>query len=435
MSPAVAIKYDLPGLLALARAHNPGLEAARKAVEGFEGRLTEARFAWLQGTFQGLLAPAPGIHCQPSETNCLRTDTRVPGLSSISGVFTRVDLNVALPIYTWGKLTNARRAAEAGVKIGHQQVRIARMQLELEVRRAYYGLKLAREALLTIAEGKGHLETAIKSIEKQLDQGKGGVTLPDMLRLKAFLAEVLARELEAKRLQALALSGMKVLTGVEHALEVDDRPLEPAPVKLASLQYYMTVASLNRPEARVLSAGVEARRANVAIERGKFFPDLALAGFFSYAFTSSVDFPQNAFFSNPYNTLSGGVGLALKLDLDYGLKVGRLKRARAELEELEANRRLALSGIKLEVEKAYREVTEAHERLAITQKGTRAARSWLVAQVQSLAAGLVEAKDLSDALLAFFTLRLREFQAMYDLNIALATLARAAGEPIPGEPG
>ena len=44
---------------------------------------------------------------------------------------------------------------------------------------------------------------------------------------------------------------------------------------------------------------------------------------------------------------------------------------------------------------------------------------------QNFALGLAEARDLSDALQAFFQMRARYLQSVFDLNIAAWTLARA----------
>ena len=48
---------------------------------------------------------------------------------------------------------------------------------------------------------------------------------------------------------------------------------------------------------------------------------------------------------------------------------------------------------------------------------------------QNFAVGLAETRDFSDALVAFFGMRTRYLQAVYDLDIALSSLARATGVP------
>jgi len=83
------------------------------------------------------------------------------------------------------------------------------------------------------------------------------------------------------------------------------------------------------------------------------------------------------------------------------------------------------------VRKAFDEMTEAQARVTAVQKGEKAGKAWVTAVAQNFAIGLAEARDFSDALQAFFTMRARYLQSVYDLNIAAAALTRATGAPVP----
>ena len=72
-------------------------------------------------------------------------------------------------------------------------------------------------------------------------------------------------------------------------------------------------------------------------------------------------------------------------------------------------------------------MSEAGERVKAVAKGEKAAKSWISAVAQNFAVGLAESRDLTDALLAFFNMRFRYLQAVYDYNIAVAALTRATG--------
>jgi hypothetical protein len=64
------------------------------------------------------------------------------------------------------------------------------------------------------------------------------------------------------------------------------------------------------------------------------------------------------------------------------------------------------------------------------KSGERAAKAWITALAQNLAAGLAETKDFADALVAFFQFRVRVLQAAFDFNIAAATMARTTGTEV-----
>jgi outer membrane protein TolC len=301
------------------------------------------------------------------------------------------------------------------------------------VKKAYWGLKLARELLDALSEGSGYVDQAQKKIDKQLEEGSGNVTVTDKLRLKTVRAEVDARILETKRLATLALNGLRMLIGSEAPaeLDVDDAPFEPLEIPERPVTYYEDQARLSRPEVRALDYLVKAKHALSDLEHRRAYPDLVLIGTASFAYAPTVDVPRNAFASNPFNSLGAGVAAALRMPLDLGPKLARADRIQAEAEETDLRRREALGAIALDVQKSYGELTEAVARVEAVHKGEKAGKAWITAVAQNFAIGLAEARDLSDALLAFFQMRARYLQSVYDLNVAAAALSRATGAQVP----
>ena len=90
-----------------------------------------------------------------------------------------------------------------------------------------------------------------------------------------------------------------------------------------------------------------------------------------------------------------------------------------------------MGGIALEVRKAHSEVTEAAARVEVVHKGEKAGKAWITAVSQNFAIGIAETRDFSDALTNFFAMRARYLQAVFDLNVAVATLERATGTHAP----
>ena len=78
--------------------------------------------------------------------------------------------------------------------------------------------------------------------------------------------------------------------------------------------------------------------------------------------------------------------------------------------------------------KSYAEMREAVARVATMDKGQRAGKAWISAVAQNFAVGLAEARDLSDALVAFFGMRTRFLQAVFDLDVAMSQMIRVTGD-------
>jgi multidrug efflux system outer membrane protein len=437
---AAAKKLTLPELLDQARAANPGLHASAAATAAMEAQVSEARRYWLpSGDVLSLIAPSPRVACEgpPGSTqafreeNCVSTTATEASLNTISfkQVFTRTEVRLVQPLWDFGKISAGVAAARAGVDVSREREAGARADLELNVRKAYYGLKLAREMLATLEEGSGYIDDGQKKLEGDLAKGVGTATVTDKLRLRTVRAEVDARLLEAKRLGDLARDGLRALLGPDAPadLDVDDEPLEALEVKQRPLSFYEDQARFHRPEVRLLDHAIRAKHALADLDRRKEYPDLVLVGTATLAYAGGVDNPQNAFLSHYFNSHSAGIAAALRMQLDLGPKLARAERSQAEVTEIEHRRVESLGGIIFEVRKAYGELTEAQARTEAVHKGERAGKAWISAVAQNFALGIAETRDLTDALLAFYQMRARYLQSVFDLNIAASALTRATG--------
>jgi outer membrane protein TolC len=436
-APVSARKMNLQQLLETARS-NPGLHASAAATSAMEAQVSEAKLNWLpQGDILSLLAPSPNIQCNPPPIGsgvppaCLTTSAPEASLRNVSWnqVFTRTELKLIQPLYDFGKIAAGVAAAEAGVNVARQREAGARADLELNIRKAYFGLKFAREVIDMLEQGSSYVDEGQQRLDKDLAAGTGNVTVTDKLRLRTVRAELDARILEAKRLRNLAHESLRTLLGPDAPadLDVDDDPFEPPEVKDRAVTYYEDLARMARPEVRMLEYAVKAKHALADLERRREYPDLVLIGTAAFARAQAVDDPNNAFFSHYFNSTSAGVAAALRMQLDLGPKIARARKTRHEAEEVEFRRSEALGGILLEVRKTYAETTEALARVAAMEKGEKAGKAWISAVAQNFAVGLAEARDLSDALIAFFGMRTRYLQAVFDLHIARSALGRATG--------
>lgn len=415
---------DLEAFLEAAEAHYPALEADSFAIDAAQARLDEARFS----PFFRWTATA-GATVTPSArgTPVFSPDGQLP--LDDWGIALGAEVQGAVPLYTFGKLRAAKRAARAGVDAAHHDRDRTLARVRFDVRRAYFGLQLALDIEQMISEGRGQLARAIDKLDAMLAEADPDANPLDRRRLGAALAEIDARASETTRLRRSSEAALRALTGVR-AVRIPECPIEPVPLEAEPLQRYLASARSERPEVRLLDAAITAREADLAVQRAGYAPDIALAFRAGYTWTPGRTDQDNPFVYDPANQPSLGAGLVMRWNLDFAGQVFRTRRSEAQLAETRADIAEARLGLDLEVELAFERLEDARRREEAWATGERETRAWFVGAAQAYDIGTVEPRDLIDALKAYFQARFSHLQAVQELNTAVADLERTSGETI-----
>jgi outer membrane protein TolC len=412
---------SLKRCLELAALNYPKVQEARARLDQKRAQLDQAYSApYSDFTMTGGLGPAPTV--RGSSVYSPDTDK---ALTSHMGLGWQLGVTGAIPLWTFGKITNLWDAADAQVKVGEHEIKKEQNDVKLNVRRAYYGVQLARDALTLLNEAAARIDKYLGRLEKKVQTGDGDDI--ELLKLKMYRADLEARQSEATRQEAIALSGLRYLTGDGPDVDVRDEPLRQNSHRLGPLAHYLSAAQLYRPEVNMARAGVLAREAQVRMERAKFFPDLALGLSFSYSAAPLVEDQRNPFVRDGANYLSYGAALVFKYKLDFLPQSARLAQANAQLEEQRATERYALGGVGTEVEQAFREAEDAARRLDAYTRATSYAKQWLVQVQEGIDVGTFEDQDIVDPAKEYATKRFLQMNATFDYNVALARLALATG--------
>ncbi|MBN2193197.1 MAG: TolC family protein [Polyangiaceae bacterium] len=413
--------YDLARCLALAERNFPKIQEARAKLTKKRAERTRSRVQ----PYDDFDAHA-GIAFAPSAlgTSFYSGDTD-EAIDSDMTLAWQVGVSGAIPLWTFGKISNLWEAADANVRLGQEEVVKVKQEVMLDVRRAYYGLQFARDALSLAREAERQIDKYIRILERRVAEEDGDEVA--LLKLKMQRAELTARESEAHKNAAAALAGLRFLTGAGQGFDIPDEPLQRLPHPLGPLARYLEAARLHRPEVNMARAGIAARRAQVRIEEARAYPDLGLALSWKWAHAPARTDQKNPFVNDSANVLGYGAGLGLKWNLDFLSGSTRLAAARADLEVARASERFALGGVGAEVEGAYADAADAARRLDAYSEATRYAKQWLVKVQQGIDIGAYEDEDLVDPAKEYALKRLNVMAATYDYNIAMARLALVTG--------
>jgi outer membrane protein TolC len=419
--------YTLAECLSLADRNHPNLWAARSRLAFVHAQLEEAKwtpwFAWSATLQTGV---APQISGTSFYTLSAQSARNVQGLSNLTPFLT-FDINGTVPLYTFGKITSIREAAEANVRVSEWDSEKARQQARMDVRRAYYGLQMARDGRYFIDEVIKYIDKGIEGMKDRLAKDEKGVSEVDRLRLEVFKEEIVARSGEAKKGEAFAMAALRFMTGIQTAFDIPDEPLKKPDRPLVALSQYLSAARLFRPEINMARAGIAARKGMVDYNRAKFFPDFGLGVGASYASFPSAVPQNNAWVNDPFNHFYYYFGFGARWNLDFLPNAARVAQAEAQLEETRALERLALSGAMVEVEKAYADADEARAREAAWDRAEHKAKQWIATAQDNIDLGTWDERALTEPLRVWGNARASHLQALMDYNIAMSQLALVSG--------
>jgi outer membrane protein TolC len=414
-------EYTLERCLELAERNYPKIHEALARLEHKRAEAREARVApYSDFKMDAVFGLAPTVR-----GTSVFSPSRDVSLSDQMGLMWQVGIDGAIPIWTFGKIAGLWAAADAQVAVGEHEVRKERNQTQLSVKKAYYGLQLARDALALMTEATHRIGGYIDRIARKVAEGEGDDV--ELVKLRMHAADLEAKESQARQEERSALASLRFLTGVNGPFDIPDEPLTKVRHTLGPLARYMAAARLFRPEINMARAGVLARRAQLELEQSRFYPDLALALSAKWAYAPEVTNQNNPFVRDNFNYFYYGALLALRWKLDFLPKAARLAQTRAALEEMEATEQYALGGVGLEVEKAFVEAREAEHRLDAMTRAAGYAKQWLVKVQQGIEIGTYDDEDIVDPAKEYALKKFAQMSATFDFNLAVANLALATG--------
>ncbi len=408
----------------------PGLKAAAADIDAAQARLSEAKISpFMQFQGRATLFVAPGAR----GTSTFSPDPQIPWANRW-GPGGEVGIEGGIPLYTFGKYRAGKKAASAGIRGSELEKDRTLARVVFDVRRAYFGTQLALDLQATISEGKNKLRAAVDKLDTRLKADDPRVKQTDYWRLVSALSQIESLESEALRLEASARAALSILSGLKPAI-VPECPLEPVQSEVIELGEHVERAISNRPELFQLEAAQAARNANLTVKRAGYFPDIILALRASFARTPGITDIQNPFVIDRGNFAGAYVGLLAQWKLDFGGSHARVKAAKAEIQSLKAKTEEAEQGIEIEVTDLYEQLQDAKRRLESWTRSEKETRKWFVSAGQGYEVGTTTARQLVDAIEAYFSARSKRLMATAEYNLAIAGLEKATNMPLVSQKG
>ncbi|MFH0788823.1 MAG: TolC family protein, partial [Pseudomonadota bacterium] len=365
--------------------------------------LTPSDYVFKQGVFGTYAGTGP----IPAE------DTKI---SSSKGWNTFLSTTIAQPLSQLYRLGLGVDSLKLGQSIAQEKLRAQRHFTVTEVKRHYYGIIQAQNALKAMEELIGAQRELERIINDQADRRV--VLESDLLETKARLAKAEYEALAIRNTLSLGRQQLNGLLGRDLDKEFMVNPVPP-PVDLqVEVMAAKARAAEQRPE--IKEARLKRRQAEneIRIKKAEYLPDLSLV--FNYLTPFDSDFlPKNV----------ATIGLQLSWDIfDWGRKKQELAernrtldQARNEVEETE-------KAITLEVQNRFNKLREAELLIKATRLAKEAGQeklrttlnrfrvqAALLQEVLQVQAALAEAvHQHQNAMISFWTARAELEKAIGD---------------------
>ena len=136
---------------------SPEVRHAEAEVEGIRGKQLQARgLGYPQVELTGVVGPSPRARGDQVHSP---DDQYAP---DITGAFLRGSVGILQPLFTWGLIDNARRAAEHGLRATQAGVDAKSTEVALRVKEAYWGAVAARSIQAFLLEVQAQIDGAVQ---------------------------------------------------------------------------------------------------------------------------------------------------------------------------------------------------------------------------------------------------------------------------------
>jgi TolC family type I secretion outer membrane protein len=330
-------------------------------------------------------------------------------------------------LYAGGRVLAGLRAAKFSDQIAILGFQRTVADTILNVRTAFYQI-LLNKAQVAVRE------QSVKLLDQQLEDARhrfdvGAVPRFNVLRAEVELANAKPPLIRAQNDLRLAREALVKLLAIDSPQTRDFTPItfagdltyEHRPWELGKA---LSDALAQRPELQGAEKQVAVTKETVKVAQAGYKPEVSVFGdyrIYDSTFGSDLD-----------NTVHGWlVGARATWPLFDGLQTkGRITQARAQRVQAELDYADTRRGIELEVRQAYSDYLQALELLEAQKKTVEQAEESLRLAEARFRAGTGTQLDVLSAQTALTEARSNEIQALYDYNVAIATLERVTGNTV-----
>lgn len=397
--------------MAIAMEQNRDIEKAREYAKYVQGKYVEERAAALpQLALNGSAILTQDDSQKVLATLAPREHTRA------------IDLTLSQPLFTWGKVSAAIRAAEVGLKTADEQLRLYRQAAYRDVTTAFYDILLARELNNLAMENLAQKQRLLDESKRRYEAGVA--TDYDVLAAEVAVENARPEVIRTKNSVRTVRERLRFLLALDKD-EVDAVGSLEAEVNVPkTYEDALATARIRRPELGDLRYRIGIYRELVTIAAADNKPRLDLKGGVGWHWLDVRD----SGVSGNADGAAWNIGVFFSFPFFDGLKTGgRVTQAKSDLRTREIEEAKLLDSIALDVRDSGNAVKEAAEIVQALGGTVHQAERLLQMAEKGYEFGVKIKLEVDDAQLNLLQARSNLARAQRDYRVAWANYEWAMG--------
>ncbi|HQM83092.1 MAG TPA: TolC family protein [bacterium] len=340
------------------------------------------------------------------------------------GVAIRMKGDIVLPVYTFGKIKNGLDVTKAQIEAKKAEAAIGELKLRKEAAVFYWSWVMASEMFATLEPALQQVDKAEEKLKEMLFEEKEGVRQKDLIKLR------IEKEKLAYRHKKLVFQ-METLKEVISQILGENWQLADSSMKVVEYkkEYDQIVDYMfsESPYSKYLTSGLSAYENLYELEISKILPDLGIAGYFTYKYTSSVYEKNYPYPDSPYNGWDGELGIGFVFNLNFVEQGMNIKKAKSEWRAMKAQASFAKKSAPLIIKQKYNELKSLESQVEHMKNARKFSKGWMTSEFTNYESGFNNTNDLIDAVKVFFENEYLYIQSIYDYNMKVEDLIEYTG--------
>ncbi len=329
-------------------------------------------------------------------------------------------INVYQTLYDFGSNISQYGASKIALDVATLDILRIKNIVALDFIYTYFDLLETEKMLFVSQREVESLESHLKVAQSLY--AEGAITKNDLLQAEVTLSDAKQRLLTMKNIRSITASKMNNILGrpLNTEIHVVDMPLDPHTQRVLELEKAWEIAEKQRAEVKIIDNELRIIDMEKIIKKSEYYPTVFAQGGYNYTENRYLLHEDNwsLIFGVNLNVFSGGSTKA---------KVSKVEYRRNQL--LEQKKKL-IEDIQLGVEKSYRDMNNALEKIKVTKDATSQAEENLRINKIRYEEGIGTSTDVLDAITLLAKAETNYYSAVYELNRAQAGLLFATGSDL-----